>query len=162
TTAAVDETDTTTTTSAPTTTTTVPPVTPANRTCPVDGAASFSDTWGAPRSGGRTHKGVDMSASRGTPLVAMEAGGIYYLSTSSLGGISVYLQGNSGDIYYYAHLDAWADGLAGGQSVALGDLLGYVGTTGNSPSWLPHLHLGWRPAGGDWANPYPMVNALCR
>ncbi len=163
TTIVADDPDTsTTTTTAPTTTTTVPPVTPADRVCPVDGAVSFSDTWGAPRSGGRTHKGVDMSASRGTPLVAMEAGGIYYLSTSSLGGISVYLRGNSGDIYYYAHLEAWADGLVAGPSVSVGDLLGYVGTSGNSPSWLPHLHLGWKPGGGDWANPYPMVNALCR
>ena len=156
--------DTTTTTAAPTTTTstTVPTPSAASRVCPVDGASSFSNSWGAPRSGGRTHKGVDMSASRGTPLVAMEAGGIYRLSTSSLGGISVYLIGNSGDIYYYAHLDAWADGLAGGQSVAAGDLVGYVGTTGNSPSWLPHLHLGWKPDNTDWANPYPMVNQLCR
>ena len=103
-----------------------------------------------------------MSASRGTPLVAMEAGRISRLSNSSLGGISVYLHGNSGDIYYYAHLDAWADGLAAGQKVAAGAPVGIVGTTGNSPSWAPHLHLGWRPGGGDWANPYPMVNSLCR
>jgi peptidoglycan LD-endopeptidase LytH len=150
--------------STPTTTTstTVPTPTAADRVCPVDGASSFSDSWGAPRSGGRTHKGVDMSASKGTPLVAMEAGGVYRLSNSSLGGISLYLIGNSGDLYYYAHLDAWADGIADGQRVAAGDLVGYVGTTGNSPSWLPHLHLGWKPGNGDWANPYPMVNELCR
>ena len=155
---------TTTTTVAPTTTTTtVPPErTTSGMVCPVDGAVSFSDTWGAPRSGGRTHKGVDMSASRGTPLVAMEMGRIYRLSNSALGGLSVYLLGNSGDIYYYAHMDSWADGLAGGQKVSAGDLLGTVGTTGNSPSWLPHLHLGWQPGGGDWANPYPIVNDLCR
>ncbi len=152
----------TTTTVAPTTTTTTPPVSTAGRVCPVDGAVSFSDTWGAPRSGGRTHKGVDMSASRGTPLVAMETGRIYRLSNSTLGGISVYLQGNSGDIYYYAHMDSWADGLAGGQRVSAGDMIGTVGTTGNAPSWLPHLHLGWKPGGGDWANPYPMVDKLCR
>ncbi len=154
----------TTTTVAPTTTTTtVPPVkSTSGLVCPVDGAVSFSDTWGAPRSGGRTHKGVDMSASRGTPLVAMETGRIYRLSNSTLGGLSVYLLGNSGDMYYYAHMNSWADGLAGGQTVSAGDLLGTVGTTGNSPSWLPHLHLGWQPGGGDWANPYPMVNDLCR
>jgi murein DD-endopeptidase MepM/ murein hydrolase activator NlpD len=155
---------TTSTTMVPTTTTstTVPTPAPANRVCPVDGASSFSDTWGAPRSGGRTHKGVDMSASKGTPLVAMEAGGIYRLSNSSLGGISLYLLGNSGDMYYYAHLDAWAEGLAGGGRVAAGDLVGYVGTSGNSPAWVPHLHLGWKPGNGDWANPYPLVNGLCR
>ncbi len=156
----------TTTTIAATTTTTTTTVPPAKATssmvCPVDGAVSFSDTWGAPRSGGRTHKGVDMSASRGTPLVAMETGRIYRLSNSTLGGLSVYLLGNSGDMYYYAHMNSWADGLAGGQTVSAGDLLGTVGTTGNSPSWLPHLHLGWQPGGGDWANPYPMVNDLCR
>ena len=151
-----------TTAAAPTTTTTVPTPTPANRVCPVNGASSFSNSWGAPRSGGRTHKGVDMSASRGTPLVAMESGAIYRLSNSTLGGISIYLIGNSGDLYYYAHLDAWAEGLAGGQKVAAGDPLGIVGTTGNSPSWAPHLHLGWKPGNGDWANPYPMVNDLCR
>lgn len=103
-----------------------------------------------------------MSASRGTPLVAMESGRIDRLSNGSLGGISIYLRGNSGDLYYYAHLDAWADGLTGGQTVSVGELVGYVGTTGNSPSWVPHLHLSWRPGGGDWANPYPMVNDLCR
>jgi len=162
-----DESTTTTTTMAPddestTTTTTVPPAPTAGRVCPVDGPVSFSDTWGAPRSGGRTHKGVDMSAARGTPLVAMETGRISRLSNSSLGGLSVYLQGNSGDIYYYAHMDSWAEGLAGGQRVSAGDLLGTVGTTGNAPSWIPHLHLGWKPGGGDWANPYPMVNELCR
>ena len=151
-----------TTAAAPTTTTTVPTPTPANRVCPVNGASSFSNSWGAPRSGGRTHKGVDMSASRGTPLVAMESGAIYRLSNSTLGGISIYLIGNSGDLYYYAHLDAWAEGLAGGQKVAAGDPLGIVGTTGNSPSWAPHLHLGWKPGNRDWANPYPMVNDLCR
>ena len=159
---AADATTTTTTEPPPTTTTTVPEPAPASRVCPVNGASSFSDAWGAPRSGGRTHKGVDMSASRGTPLVAMESGRIYRLSNSALGGISVYLHGNSGDIYYYAHLDAWADGLAGGQKLAAGDPVGIVGTTGNSPSWAPHLHLGWKPGGGDWANPYQMVNSLCR
>ena len=158
------ESSTTTTTVAPTTTTTTIP--PARSTsglvCPVNGAASFSDTWGAPRSGGRTHKGVDMSASRGTPLVAMETGRIYRLSNSTLGGLSIYLLGNSGDVYYYAHLDAFVDGLSGGQSVSAGDLMGYVGTTGNSPSWIPHLHLGWQPGGGSWANPYAIVNSICR
>ena len=69
-----------------------------------------------------------MSASRGTPLVAMESGRIYRLSNSALGGISVYLHGNSGDIYYYAHLDAWADGLAGGQKLAAGDPVGKPGS----------------------------------
>jgi len=154
-----------TTTVPPSTTTTVPPPTPLvvdGRTCPVDGAVTFSDTWGAPRSGGRTHKGVDMMAARGTPLVAIESGTITRLSNSSLGGISIYLTGESGARYYYAHLDAWADGLAAGQEVTVGDRVGIVGTTGNAPDWLPHLHFQYAPPGGDWVDPYPLVDALCR
>ena len=150
-----------------TTTTTLPPA-PApvvvdGRTCPVDGAVTFSDSWGAARSGGRTHKGVDVIAARNTRLVAIESGGIYRLSTSSLGGISIYLVGNSGDLYYYAHLEAFAEGLTGGQPVTVGEVIGFNGSSGNAPNWLPHLHFQWKPAGSaDWVNPYPLVDALCR
>jgi len=155
---------TTTTTTAPsssTTTTTPPPPTTGGRTCPVDGAVSFSDSWGAPRSGGRSHKGVDMIAARGTPIVAIESGSVERTSTSSLGGISLYFRGNSGDRYYYAHMDGFADGISGGVTVAVGGLLGSNGSTGNAPDWLPHLHFQWAPAGNDWVNPYPLVAPLC-
>ena len=156
----------TTTTIAPsTTTTTQPPVAPSvstgGKVCPVAGAVAFSNTWGAPRSGGRSHKGVDMMAVTGTPLVAIESGGIYLLNTHYLGGIQVYLLGASGDMHYYAHLDRYADGLEAGQRVSAGETIGYVGSTGNATA--PHLHFQWRPHGyGDWQNPYPLVNALCR
>ena len=142
------------------TTTTVPAG--SSQTCPVAGPHSFTDTWGAPRSGGRTHQGVDMLAARGTELVAIEAGTVRRMGTSSLGGITVWLRGSSGDEFYYAHLDGWASGIFEGKAVGVGELLGYVGTTGNAPSHIPHLHFEFHPGGGGAINPTPLVASLCR
>ena len=156
----------TTTTSATTTTTTPPPPPPPivtdGKTCPVNAATSFSDSWGAPRSGGRTHKGVDMMAVRNAPLVAIESGTVTRISNSSLGGRSVYLTGVSGAKYYYAHLESFASGISGGTQVNVGDVVGYNGSSGNAPDYLPHLHFQYAPPGSDWVNPYPLVNELCR
>ncbi len=156
----------TTTTVAPTTTTTTlptaaPPVVTDGKTCPVNAATSYTDSWGSPRSGGRSHKGVDMMAARGAPLVAIESGTVTRTSDSSLGGISIYLTGASGNRYYYAHLDSLADGIAGGTSVSVGDLVGLNGSSGNASYAAPHLHFQYAPPGGDWVNPYPLVKALC-
>lgn len=155
----------TTTTTAPTTTTTKPPPPPPvvtdGKTCPVNAATSFSDTWGEPRSGGRVHKGVDMVAVRNAPLVAIESGVITRTSNSSLGGLSIYLAGSSGSRYYYAHLENFADGVVGGLVVSVGDTIGFNGSSGNAPDWLPHLHFQYAPPGLDWVNPYPLVKALC-
>ena len=129
--------------------------------CPVDGFHSFTDTWGAPRSGGRTHEGVDMLADRGTPVVAVEDGTIHRLSNTSRGGIAVWLDGNGGDRYYYAHLDAWAPGLAVGQRVSRGEPLGTVGTTGNAPAHIPHLHWEFHPDRRGPVNPTPLARELC-
>jgi len=153
---------TTTTTAAPTTTETTTPPPSGSMVCPVNGAVSFTDTWGAPRSGGRTHKGVDMLASRGTPLVAIESGTIKRMGNGGLGGITVYITGNSGDLYYYAHLDGWAAGLTTGQSVTVGDLIGYVGNSGNARYTVTHLHFEYHPGGGSAVNPTPLVSSLCR
>lgn len=149
----------------PVTTTTVaaspPPPDPGVRFCPVDGVTAFSDTWGAPRSGGRTHQGVDMLAVRGTPAVAIEAGTVARLRSGGLGGITVWLRGDSGDSFYYAHLDGWAPGLSRGERLAGGEVLGFVGTTGNAPASIPHLHFEHHPGGGGAVNPYPLVRSLC-
>lgn len=168
TTTTADASDASTTTSAPavtTTTTTVaaapPPVVTDGKTCPVNAATSFSDTWGAPRSGGRTHEGVDMVAARNAPIVAIETGIVTRTSNSSLGGLSIYLTGASGSRYYYAHLEYIADGISGGARVSVGDLLGGNGSSGNAPDWLPHLHFQYAPPGSGWVNPYPLVKALC-
>ncbi len=151
---------TTTTTTAPPTTTTQPPS--GSLTCPVNGAVAFTDTWGATRSGGRSHEGVDMIAARGTPLVAIETGTVKRMGNGGLGGITVTMTGAGGDEYYYAHLDGWAAGLSVGQAVSVGDLLGYVGNTGNAQYTVPHLHFEYHPGGGSAVNPYPLVAGLCR
>lgn len=147
-----------------TTTTTAPPapVPAGTMVCPVDGAVTFRDSWGEPRSGGRGHQGVDMMASTGTPLVAIESGYIYAISNHSLGGLGIYVYGANG-LWYYAHNSAIAEGISQGDSVVAGQRIAYVGYSGNaSPSW-PHLHLGWMPnANWVYQNPFPIVDSLCR
>jgi peptidoglycan LD-endopeptidase LytH len=154
---------TTTTTTEPTTTTTVSlDLFPSGGgACPVAGAVTFVDSWGAPRSGGRAHQGVDMIAARGTPIAAIYSGTITQASTSSLGGISLWMRSDAGDVYYYAHLDGYADGIASGVRVTEGQIVGYNGSTGNAPDYLPHLHFEYHPGGGSAVNPYPIVKSIC-
>ena len=130
------------------------------RTCAVAGAHTFSNTWGAPRSGGRSHTGLDMVAAMGTPIVAVENGYVWSPNWHWAGGNGVYVRGDSGDIYYYAHLQGYAPGLYDGQRVGVGQVIGYNGNSGNAA--VPHLHLGWQPGGGSLRNPYELMVALCR
>ena len=143
-----------------TTTTTIPPQA-AGQVCPVGGFTSFTDTWSAPRSGGRSHQGVDMLGARWTPLVAVESGAILRTGSGGLGGISIWLKGTSGNQFYYAHLEALANGLRVGQAVQVGALIGYMGTSGNAPDYIPHLHFEYHPGGGAAVDPYPLVKGLC-
>lgn len=152
---------TTTLTGESTTTTTTVVVAAGGLVCPIDGFSAFTDTWGAARSGGRGHQGVDMLAARGTPTVAIESGTIRRMGNGGLGGITIWLTGQSGDEYYYAHLDDWAPGLSVGQSVSVGELVGYVGSTGNASYSVPHLHFEFHPGGGPAINPYPLAKELC-
>ena len=85
----------------------------------------FADTWGAPRSGGRTHTGLDMVAAMGTPLVAIENGTIWSPNWHWAGGNGLYLKGDSGDVYYYAHLQGYAGGIVDGARVGVGQVIGY-------------------------------------
>lgn len=130
--------------------------------CPIAGPVSFIDSWGAPRSAGRSHKGVDMFAARGTPVVAPVAGTVEHRS-NSLGGLSFHLWGDDDTYYYGAHLDAygpiegWIDS---------GTVVGYVGDTGNARGTSPHLHFEIHPGrvhGGPSAavNPTPAVADAC-
>ena len=123
--------------------------------CPVSGPRAFANTWGAPRSGGRSHEGVDMMSPGGTPLVAVEAGSVQF-KTTRLGGNSVWLNGASGTRYFYAHLSGWA---GSSRSVSRGEVIGYVGNTGNTTA--NHLHFEVHPGGGRAVNPYPYVAAVC-
>ncbi|MEX0863373.1 MAG: peptidoglycan DD-metalloendopeptidase family protein [Acidimicrobiia bacterium] len=151
----------TTTTAAGAGTTTTPADPPVSGgVCPVAGPVSFSNTWGAPRSGGRSHQGVDMIAARGTPAVAIFEGTIYRITTVALGGLSVWLSTANGDRFYYAHLDSYGD-ISVGKRVAQGFVVGYVGTSGNAPAYLPHLHFEYHPGGGAAVNPYPLVRSIC-
>jgi murein DD-endopeptidase MepM/ murein hydrolase activator NlpD len=126
--------------------------------CPVAGASYFINSWGYPRSGGRTHKGTDMMAAHGTPLVAMNSGTVR-VNSHYQGGRQVYVNGDDGVTYYYAHMSRWASGLSTGQRVNKGQVIGYVGDSGNARG-TPHLHLGMI-AGGIYVNPYPTVRAAC-
>ena len=101
-----------------------------------------------------------MIAARGTPIVAVYSGRIKRTSNSSLGGKSVYFVSDAGDMYYYAHLDGFGD-ISAGMSVPAGYVLGYNGSSGNAPDWLPHLHWEYHPGGGAAVNPYPLAKELC-
>jgi len=122
--------------------------------CPVLGGSAYGNTWGAPRSGGRRHQGVDMLAPTGTPLQAVVSGWVEHRS-NRLGGITMVLSGDNNDRYYYAHLVGY-EGLPG--RVEQGQVIGYIGDTGNATG-VPHLHFEIRPGHGVPVNPYPSVRA---
>lgn len=123
--------------------------------CPVAGARAFGDTWGAARSGGRRHQGTDIMSPHGTPLVAVVSGSVLF-KTNRLGGNAVWLTGDDGNKYYYAHLSAWE---GSSRSVSQGEVIGYVGATGNTSA--NHLHFEIHPGGGAAVNPYPTVKRIC-
>ena len=123
--------------------------------CPVSGAVSFIDSWGFPRSGGRRHKGVDMMARTGTPIVAPVAGSVTHRS-NSVGGRSFYLNGNDGNSYYGTHMSGYGES----GSVSAGTVVGYVGDDGNAAG-MPHLHFEIHPGGGAAVNPYSATRAAC-
>ena len=163
-------TTTTTTTPLPTTTTTRPTTTTTTPSdgydndgvCPVQGPNTFVDTWGAPRSGGRTHQGVDLLAERGTPVSAIHEGVLFRVDVGGLGGLYIWLRAPWGDEYYYAHLEDFAPGAVPGKWVSQGEVIGFVGTSGNSPDYIPHLHFEYHPGGGRAVNPYPLALQACK
>lgn len=128
---------------------------------PVAGPHSYIDDWGFPRSGGRTHKGTDIFAAKGTPLVAATDGfiGKYSPKEKGLGGITETVYGYDGNHYYYAHLSKLAKGIKVGTKVKAGQVIGYVGNTGNARTTPPHLHFQLHPGGGDPIDPYPFLRA---
>lgn len=121
---------------------------------PIDGVdvERFKGAFVEPRSGagGHTHEAVDILAPRSTPVRAIEDGAIAKLFDSKAGGHTIYqFDPTERFAYYYAHLDRYADGLHEGQRVAAGDVIGYVGTSGNAPPGTPHLHFAIFELGPD-------------
>ncbi|WP_312087819.1 M23 family metallopeptidase [Acinetobacter variabilis] len=134
---------------------------PSSLTIPVDRvqARELKDTWGASRSSGRLHEGIDILAPRGTKVRSATPGLIADLRNNNLGGKVVWILGPGGTWHYYAHLDGHKRGLKVGDYVKKGDVIGYVGNTGNARHTAPHLHYGLylNGKGRGVVNPYPYL-----
>ena len=119
------------------------------------------------RRGSRPHEAADLLAPRNTPVHAVEGGTIAKLFVSKAGGLTIYQFDPAGLVCYYcAHLERYADGLREGQTVSAGDVIGYVGTSGNAPPNTPHLHFAVLELNGErqwWkgraVDPYPLFKS---
>ena len=131
---------------------------PTLQAFPVQGRCGFTDSWQAPRPGGRKHEGVDIIGARGLAIYAVADGVITKMLTGgTLSGNSIRLTIADGTYFFYAHLDGFAAGLSAGQSVRAGQIIGYLGATGATSN---HLHFEVHPQGGAAVNPYPIVKAV--
>lgn len=147
--------------------TAVKPTSATTLQIPVQGidAGELLDTFTARRNDGRTHNAIDILAPEGTPVLATTDGRIAKLFESDAGGLTIYQYDTDGKYaYYYAHLDDYADELREGMAVRQGQLIGYVGSSGNADSDTPHLHFAifrLGPAKRWWKgtpiNPYPLL-----
>ncbi len=134
---------------------------------PVQGVdrGQLHDTFSDARSEGHQHDAIDIMAAEGTPVLAVADGTVEKLFDSERGGLTVYQFDRAGRLaYYYAHLQRYADGLAEGQSLTRGQVIGYVGATGNASADAPHLHFAIFVLGperrwweGEAVNPYPIL-----
>ena len=128
-------------------------------------AGELRDTFTEARSGGRVHDAIDIPAPRGTHVLSASPGRVLKLFTSKAGGLMVYAADSTeGFILLYAHLDGYAPGLADGSALFRGETIGFVGTTGNAPPNLPHLHFAIEKSAdiskwwqGTAVNPYPLL-----
>jgi murein DD-endopeptidase MepM/ murein hydrolase activator NlpD len=127
--------------------------------CPVGPENSFIDSWHFPRSGGRRHQGTDVFAPYGSPAYAVTDGVIDKWGNGGLGGITLWLRAANGDRYYYAHNSM--NLAAVGTRVQAGDVVAYVGKSGNARTTPAHVHFEAHPGGGAAANPYPFLAAIC-
>jgi murein DD-endopeptidase MepM/ murein hydrolase activator NlpD len=129
---------------------------------PVFGDVSFSDDYGAPRAGVGWHHGNDIFAPTGTPLLAVADGTLSRVGINRLGGNRLWLTDEAGNQFYYAHLSAYAPATVSGARVRAGQVIGFVGNTGDAITTPPHLHFEVHPAGGDSVNPYTYLLAWQR
>jgi murein DD-endopeptidase MepM/ murein hydrolase activator NlpD len=126
--------------------------------CILERPYSYVDSWGAARSGGRSHQGTDVMAPHGARVFAFVNGVVSRESSSSNGGIQLYLQGDNGVEYFYAHLSGYA--VSTGTRVRAGQLIAYNGQTGNAAATAPHVHFEVHLSGGP-VNPYPYLKPVC-
>ena len=133
---------------------------PAKIKMPLPGISKkqIADTWHAPRGGNRQHEGQDIFAVRGTPVYSATNGYVYNIGENRLGGQTVSVIGAGGRVYYYAHLDSYAEGLEEGDYVTPKTKLGSVGTTGNAQGTPPHLHFGVYTTTGA-IDPLPLLES---
>jgi peptidoglycan LD-endopeptidase LytH len=128
------------------------------------------DNFRAPRGGARMHRALDIPAPRGTPVLSADDGRVLRLHRNRKGGLTIYATDTSEHfVYYYAHLDAYRRGLAKGAHLVRGQVIGFVGTTGNARGRAPHLHFqvlvrskDGRPWGGDAIDPRPFFTRAGR
>jgi len=129
----------------------------AGGACPVPNA-TFVDSWGDPRSGGRAHQGTDLMAPGGSPAYAV-ASGVVRTTSSSAGGLSLYLTADDGMVYFYAHNSA--NVASSGQRVQAGQLIARVGATGNASAGATHVHFEMQPGGGSAVPSYRFLSGIC-
>jgi peptidoglycan LD-endopeptidase LytH len=134
-------------------------VSPGGMACPIAAPNSFIDSWGYPRSGGRTHEGTDMMAASGAPVVAITDGRITFEGYGSSAGNWVILSGDDGNAYWFMHN---RKNLVTGGRVGAGELIATVGDTGNAIGGPPHVHFEYHPGGGGPVNPYALLSKVCR
>jgi murein DD-endopeptidase MepM/ murein hydrolase activator NlpD len=127
---------------------------------PVQGVSrkAIADSWGNPRSGGRQHKGIDIFARRGTPVLAPVRGLVIGMGQNRLGGNNVRLLGPGLQVHYFAHLDRFGP-VEAYELVQRGDVIGYVGDSGNAKGGPTHLHYGIYAYREGAINPYPLLVA---
>lgn len=131
---------------------------PSSLPVPVEGVrpSRLADSFGDPRSGGRSHAGIDIFAPRGTPVRAAVHGIITSRGNNALGGRVVHQLGPGGQRHYYAHLEGWGAAQAG-DWVEAGAVIGFVGSSGNAEGGATHLHYGVYSATGEALNPFPLL-----
>jgi murein DD-endopeptidase MepM/ murein hydrolase activator NlpD len=127
---------------------------------PVYGKHTYSNDYGAPRQNTGAHEGNDIFASAGTPVVAVCAGTLHRVGTNVVPGNRMWVRcDKGGDEFFYAHLAAFASDARSGAEVEAGQVVGFVGSTGDAEQTPPHLHFEVHPGGGDPVNPYPFLRA---
>jgi murein DD-endopeptidase MepM/ murein hydrolase activator NlpD len=120
---------------------------------------AYGNDWGAPRQHTGRHEGTDLFAPEGTPVLAVTDGTLYRVGTRKVPGNRLWLRSPEGHTFFYAHLSAFAHDARNGKRVRAGDVVGFVGSTGDAEHTPPHLHFEIHPLDGEAVNPYPFLRA---